>query len=58
MLGLDRYRNVTEYKVRLVSVCDKSTVSCIWEGGGSANNVRDRVETYSVTLTFHQEPTS
>jgi len=58
MLGLDRYRNVTEYKVRLVSVCDKSTVSCTWEQGGSANNVRDRVDKHSVTLTFHQEPTS
>jgi len=58
MLGLDRYRNVTEYKIIFISVYANNTVSYTWDRGVSANNVCDRVDKQLVTLTFHLEPTS
>jgi len=59
MLGLNKYRNITEYyKIILVIVYYKNTVSCTWERGKSANNGRDRVNKRFTTLTFRQEPTS
>jgi hypothetical protein len=59
MLGLNKYRNVTEYyKIIFVSIYDKNTVSCTWERGESANNGGDRVDKYLAIPTFHQELTS